>query len=66
MCDIRPCIADVSIHFSHDSDMLIAVEKRVFLIFNTAVPATMRCLVGLKACVRKHDDQSLSIFVIGG
>lgn len=66
MCDIWPCIADISIHLPHYSNMLVAIEKGVFLIFDTTISAAMRGFVSLKACVREYDYQSLSIFIIWG
>ena len=49
MSDVRPGVADVSIHFPHDTDVLIAVEKRVFLVSDYAAPTAMGGLVCLQA-----------------
>jgi hypothetical protein len=38
--DIRPGIADVTVHLAHDANVLIAVQERVFLISWASLPAT--------------------------
>ena len=68
MSDVWASITDISVHLAHDADVLVAVEKRVFVLPLGSRPAraTMRCFVGLKAGIRKHDDEPLCILVGGG
>ena len=64
--DIRPCVTDVTIHFAHDTDVLVTVQQRVFLLALTAWSvATKAGLVGLEAGIGEDDDQSLRVFVGG-
>lgn len=49
MGNVWPGVADVSIHFPHDANMLIAVEKRVFLVSDDAASTAMGGLVCLQA-----------------
>jgi hypothetical protein len=66
MSDIRSCVTDVAIHFAHDTDVLVTVQQRVFLLALTARSvATEAGLVGLETGVREDDDQSLGVFVGG-
>ena len=41
MRDIWPRVADVSIHFAHDPDMLVAIQEGIFLVPYVAWPSTM-------------------------
>ena len=66
MGDVGSCIADVSVHLSHHTNMLIAIQQRVLVLLHTIASHTMRGLVCLKACIRQHDDQSLGVFVAAG
>ena len=61
MCYVRTRIADVSVHFPHDPNVLVTVQQRVLLIFHRAIPASVRCSVGFQAGVRKDDDEALSV-----
>jgi hypothetical protein len=63
--DIWTSFTDVATHLPHDSNVLIAVEQRVFLIFTTSA-AAMSSLVRFEAGVRQDDDESLGVFVRGG
>lgn len=65
MGDVWPGVADVSIHFSHDANVLIAVEKRVFLVSDYAAPTAVGGLVCFQAGMRQYHDQSLAVFIIG-
>ena len=49
MGNVWPGVADVSIHFPHDANMFIAVEKRVFLVSDDAASTAMGGLVCLQA-----------------
>lgn len=60
---IGACLADVSVHLSHDANVFIAVQKRVLLVSHHAIASTVRSLVGLEAGIGQDDDQALSIFV---
>ena len=66
MGDVGSCIADVSVHLSHHTNMLIAIQQRVLVLLHTIASHPMRGLVRLKACIRQHDDQSLGVFVAAG
>jgi len=69
MCNIGSRITDVAIHLPHDSNMLIAVEKCIFLVFGSGTRSS-RCprrtsthLVRLETGMGEDDDQSLRVFV---
>ncbi len=52
MCNIWSGIADITVHFAHDTDMFIAVKQRVFLLALTAWSiAAESGFVGLEAGV---------------
>ena len=57
MGNIRPRIADVPVHLSHDADVLVTVEQRVFLLLvgPIAAGAGVGRLVRLQAGVREDD-----------
>ena len=46
MGDVGPRIADVSVHFPHDTDVLVAVQKRVFVFALHAHAAGATTAVG--------------------
>lgn len=48
--DVGTRIRDVAVHLAHDSNVLVAVEQRVFVILH-AVAATVCGLVGLETGV---------------
>lgn len=59
MCNVRSCVADISVHLAHDADVFVAVEQGVLgvLFAVWAVPAAgVRCLVGLQARIGQDDD----------
>lgn len=47
MRDVRPCVTNVTIHLPHDSNMLVAVQERVFLVTHAGPTAAMRGFVCL-------------------
>lgn len=55
-------VTNVAAHFPHDTNVLIAVEKRVLVIFAGA-GAGVGSLVGLERGIGEDDDEALSIFV---
>lgn len=63
--DIGTRIRDVAVHLAHDSNVLITVEQRVFVILH-AVAATVRGLVRLETGVGEDDNQALGVLVAGG
>lgn len=48
--DVWSRIADIAIHLAHDSNVFVAVQQGVLVIFH-AITATMCRLVGFKAGV---------------
>ena len=66
VCYVWPCFAYVTVHFPHDSDVLVAVKQRKLFIPSVARSASVRSSEGLKTCIRKNDYQSLCIFVCWG
>jgi hypothetical protein len=66
MGDIWSSVADVAIHLAHDSNVLVTVQERVFLLALSAWSATtVASLVCLETGIGEDDDQSLSVFVGG-
>ena len=55
MSDVWSSIADITVHLSHDANMLITVEQRVLVVFD-AIASTVRGLVGLKARIGQDDN----------
>lgn len=68
MCDIRSGVANISVHLAHDTDMLVAVEKRVlvFALHTRATDAAVGCLVCLETGIGQDDNQPLTVLVTGG
>lgn len=66
MGNIRPSLTDVSVHLAHHTDMLVAVEQRVFLITVGAAAPAVRGTEGFQACMRQDDDQTLGLLIVGG
>lgn len=69
MRDVGTSIADVTVHLTHDADVLVAVEQRVFLVAlqaHAAAAAAARGLVRLEARIGEDDDQALCVLVAGG
>ena len=65
MRDVWTSLADVTAHLAHNTNVFVAVQQRVFLIFSTCA-TTLGGLVGLEARIGENDDKSLSILVRGG
>lgn len=65
MCDIGSGITDIAIHLAHHTNVLIAVEKGVFLVACTGPATTMRRLVSLETSIGEDNDESLGVFVGG-
>lgn len=65
--DVWAGVADISIHLSHDANMLVAVEEGVLLLaLNThAAGPTVGSLVRLEAGMRENDNQPLGVLVGG-
>ena len=56
--DVRPSITDVSVHLSHDTNVLVAVEQRIFLFLVRCIAtrSAVGCFVRLEAGVGKDDN----------
>jgi len=65
MRDVWSSVTDISTHFSHDSNVFIAVQKRILFILDTSSSA-VDGLVRLQARIGQDDDQALGVFVIRG
>jgi hypothetical protein len=64
MCNVWPSVADVTVHLAHNSDMLVAVEKRILLLSGKAVAAIAAySFVCLKTRVAKHDNETFRAMV---
>lgn len=68
MGNIGTGITDVTVHFAENTNVLIAVEKRVFVLtMNTsAASAAMGGFVGFETGVGQNNDESLRVLVTGG
>lgn len=64
MGDVGTRIANVPIHLTHNTDVLIAVEQRI-LVLTVAAGTTVRSLVGLKTGIGQNNDQALRVLVCG-
>lgn len=66
MSDIWASVTDVSIHFAHNSNMLITVQQRVFpFVSHMTCPARVGSFVCFEACIREDNNQSLGVLVGG-
>lgn len=65
MGDIRPSLTDIPVHLAHHTDVLIAIEQRVFLIPTRAIATTMGSPICLQTGMREDDNQALCLLVIG-
>lgn len=63
--NVRTSVADVSVHFPHDTNVFVAVQERVFFISDHTVATAMRSFVGFEAGVGKDYDEPLGVFVCG-
>lgn len=65
MGDVRPRLADVPVHLSHDTDVLVAVEQRILLFALDAhmTGTGVRGLVRLETGVRQDDNQALRVLI---
>lgn len=68
MSDVRASITDVSVHLSHNPDVLIAVEERVlvFSLHTHSARAAVRSLVSFKTGIGEHDDKAFGGFISWG
>jgi hypothetical protein len=64
MGDVGTRIANVPIHLTHNTDVLIAVEQRI-LVLTVAAGTAVRSLVGLKTGIGQDNDQALRVLVCG-
>nr|POE48735.1 hypothetical protein CFP56_38831 [Quercus suber] len=64
MCNIRTSITDVSVHLSHDTNMLVTVEQRIFCsIFGAVASVRMRGFIRFQTGIGEHNDQALGILI---
>ena len=66
MRDIGPCVTDISVHFTHDPDVLITVEQRIFFVPHVPSSTSVQRFVRLQTCIGQYDNQSLTVFVGDG
>lgn len=68
MCNVRPRLADVPVHFAHDANMLVAVQKRILLLaLDTHVAsACVGGLIRLEAGVGQDNNQPPCVPIVGG
>lgn len=65
--DVGTSIADIAVHLTHHSDVLIAVEQRILVVFGAGATSAAMCrFVSLETRVRQHDYEALRVFVSGG
>lgn len=66
MSDIRSGITDIAVHLAHDTNVLVAVEERVFLVALARSATSVRGLVRLETGIGEDDDETFAAFVAGG
>lgn len=64
--DVWTRITDVAAHLPHDTNMLVAVEKRVLVLLSDTAASAMRGLVRLKTGIGEDDDEALRVLVAMG
>lgn len=63
MGDVRSGFTDVPAHLAHDTNMLIAVQQRIFFFLAAWLAAAVDCPVCFKTGVRQDYNQSLRVLV---
>lgn len=63
MGNVGPRFTDIPIHFSHDPNMLITIQKGMLLVSDIAGSPSVRGLVCFQAGVGQDNDEPLCIFV---
>lgn len=63
MGDVGSGFTDVPAHLAHDTNMLIAVQQRVFFFLATGLAAAVDCPVGFETGIRQDYNQSLRVLV---
>lgn len=63
VCDIWSGITDIAVHLAHHTNVLVAVEERVFLVALTWSTPSMTGLVCLKTGIGEDDDEALGVFI---
>jgi hypothetical protein len=67
MGDVRPRLTDITAHFAHHTDMIVAVEEVVLVLPRAGAPASaMRGLVCLEGGIAQDHDEALCVLVAGG
>lgn len=63
--NVGASVTDISVHLAHDTNVLIAIEERVFFLslHAHAARAAVGRLVGLEAGVGEYHDKPLRILV---
>jgi len=57
--NIGPSITDIAVHFSHHSNVLVAIEKGILLVsagHPRSPRSTVRCFVSLETSIGENDD----------
>lgn len=54
MRNVRPGLADVSAHLPHDSDVVVAVEKRILVVRGTPSIGTSSCPIRLQSGIAEY------------
>ena len=65
MSDIGSCITDIAVHLAHNTDVLVAVEERIFLVALAWSATSVRRLVGLETGIGEDNDEAFAAFVAG-
>ena len=60
--DVWARFTNISTHLTHDANVFITVQQRVFFIFATCATAMGRP-IRLEARMRENNDESLSVLV---
>jgi hypothetical protein len=64
---VWPCLTDIAAHFSHYTNVVVAIEE-VVLVFTRSRASTraVRGLVSLESGIAQHYDETLGVLVICG
>ena len=63
MGNVGSCFTDITIHFSHNTDVLVTVQEGMLLVPDIAGSPSMRGFVCFQAGIGQDNDEPLRIFV---
>jgi hypothetical protein len=63
VCDIWPCITNIAVRLSHDTNMFVGIEESVFLVATASRLSRAHSLEGLETGIGENHDEPLGVLV---